>query len=106
MSAKYKDTSRLAWQSILPFSSVQKRKIINEISVRGPMMIEEIADFLRLRVHAVSGRITDLQDDGLVEDSGEKRLTTSKRKAILWQLTDYAVTGKKPAEAPKQMALL
>lgn len=92
----YRETSRSAWYSILPVSSEQKRKVIHAVSKFGPLHIEGIALVLGLRVHAVSGRVTDLQNDGLLEDSGERAVTSSGRTAIRWRLTRYAETGEKP----------
>lgn len=100
---EYKETSREAWRSFMPVSAELDRAILGALSFRD-MTCQSIEVMIEREHQSVSGNLRHLVEGGLVEDSGAPGgKTRSGRRAILWRLTTYAYTGKKPEE---QMALL
>jgi hypothetical protein len=51
-----------------------------------PGTLDEVSELLDRPAHALSGRFTSLASKGLIEHSGERRLTRSGAKANVWQL--------------------
>jgi hypothetical protein len=45
---------------------------------------QEAAIALGMPIQTVTPRLLEIRKDGLLKDSGEKRLTTSRRRAIVW----------------------
>lgn len=53
-----------------------------------PRTDEEIGDALAMGQNTVRPRRRELQLDGVVRDSGERRKTSTGRKAIVWEAVD------------------
>lgn len=85
------DTSRAAASSIKPIASQLRAKVLNVIrlgvdySCEKGATCDEVEKILRLPHQTVSARVHELMKSGAIVDSGERRLTTSKRKAIVWK---------------------
>lgn len=45
---------------------------------------QEASIALNMPIQTVTPRLLEIRKDGLLKDSGMKRLTTSKRRAIVW----------------------
>jgi predicted HTH transcriptional regulator len=78
------NTSWLAAASIESLAQQHKAIVYRAIKRNGPMTSEEVADCCDLTFSQVWRRVSDLKRDGLIEDSGERRLNSSGRKAAGW----------------------
>lgn len=68
--------------------------ILNAVREWGPCSDEEIYDFVsgfhRISVSGARTRRKELVDMGLVRDSGQRNITKSGRRTIMWEITDEA----------------
>lgn len=100
----YQDTSREAWRSFMPVAAELDRAILSALSFS-----DETCQAIEVAIgrehQAVSGNLRHLVERGLVEDSGVSGKTRSGRRAIIWRLSGYARTGKKPELVEPQLAL-
>jgi hypothetical protein len=62
-----------------------RARVLKVIVDKGGATDEEIETVTGLKHQTASARRRELVIRGLVEDSGERRLTTSGRKAIVWK---------------------
>lgn len=79
-------TSDEAAASIASYAQRQ-RDIIYHYVIEQSMLgstAQEAAIALNMPIQTVTPRLLEIRKDGLLVDSGEKRLTTSKRRAIVW----------------------
>lgn len=67
------NTSRLAGQRAALASRGRRAKILQLLRDHGPQTLFELAQRMELHDHQISGRITDLKRDGLIEPTGERR---------------------------------
>lgn len=79
------DTSQDAGDSMMPAVGTLRRQVYNLIAVR-PSTDDEVEDILGLRHQTASARRRELVLLGLVKDSGERRFTSSGRKATVWRV--------------------
>lgn len=78
------DTQRASWRTIQDLSE-KRAKVLSVISQTNGIALWEIAEKLGWPINCVSGRVTELQDLGLVRDSGKRGTNPhSGKKAILW----------------------
>lgn len=77
-------TSKAAAKSMQPHMGRIQQQVFDRIKAV-PSTAREVEDALGLRTQTVTARIRELVLDGKVRDSGEKRLTDSNRKAIVWK---------------------
>lgn len=84
------ETSAQAARLIFPGSASNKRRIINSIAAHGIATDEQLERRLHLLHTTCSSARNSLVLDGWLEDSRQRALTSSKRKAVLWQLTPAA----------------
>ena len=75
-------------------------RVLVEIRVRGGATCDEVECALGLRHQTASARICELSEEGRVADSGERRLTRSGRKAVVWR----EVSGVRLPEPPLKWA--
>src|SRR3990167_3086237 len=81
-----RQTSVEAAKRIVPhIGRLEERVLI--VLKHGPMTDEQL-DGYRYAAKTLRPRRIRLTQIGLIEDSGETALTTSGRRAILWQLSD------------------
>jgi hypothetical protein len=65
-------TQRLAHARAAPRFTERKRKICELLDARGAMAIFQVAEALGYVESAISGRFSDLVQEGLIEDTGER----------------------------------
>jgi len=68
-------------------------RVLAELRMK-PQTDQELASKLGVPENTIRPRRVELVDNGMVRDSGERRLTKAKRKAIVWEAS-YAV-GDQP----------
>jgi len=92
----YRDTSRDAWESFMPFTAELDRDILRALSRSSPfgLTCQDIEDRLGRTHQAVSGNLRHLVERDLVAWSGDYGQTRSGRRAMRWTLSDYATTGQ------------
>lgn len=61
-----------------------QRRVLDALAERW-LTAEELAEALDVYLYTVAPRVTELCRLGLVADSGERRLTGRKRRAIVWR---------------------
>lgn len=93
---KDSETSKDAAISILPHAKAMRDKIYRmiEFAELNGFTVDEIEIETGYPHQTASARVTELLQEGLIEDSGERRLTRHGRKACVW-----VVTGKAPPKA-------
>ncbi len=79
------DTSHEAARRILPKTGTQRRKVLSVVGI-APLTDEEIGELLKMNPSSVRPRRGELVTMGWLEDSGQRRLTESGAKAIVWQV--------------------
>lgn len=79
------ETSREAAESVAEISGAQ-RQAVADLIVQSPRTDDEIEVLTGYRHQSCSARRRELVLAGVIEDSGEKRLTRSGRKATVWRL--------------------
>jgi len=86
----YKDTSREAWKKSAQRASGMQSKILAFLGDKGALGgTDEEMDIAFDTASTRSNRPTRLAlvEEGMVRDSGERRLTASLSQAIVWELT-------------------
>ena len=79
-------TSRQAAASIN--TTPLEQMVVDAIAEHGPKTSFELADILGLSLVTVSPRLRPLADKGYVKDSGMRRVNVSRRKSIVWKLSE------------------
>lgn len=79
-------TSRAAGDRVLPNAGTQRRMLLDFIVARGNdgATDEEAQRRLSMSANTQRPRRRELEQSGLVENSGRTRLTTARRKAVVW----------------------
>jgi len=80
------DTSIEAAGSYSAATAQRTRSAVLTQITRRPSTDEEIATALSMEGNSVRPRRIELVERGLVHDSGTRRLTKAKRRAIVWEL--------------------
>lgn len=80
------ETQRAAARSIRGVSGSMRQSVLTFVTARAEhgATDEEIESGLRLRHQSASARRHELVRDGWLQDSGQRRLTSSGRKAVVW----------------------
>lgn len=78
------DTSIDAAVKARPKSGKQRQQVFEAIKAAGGLTSDELAQRLELPAQSVTARVNSLAGDGLIYDSGQRRLTRYGRKAIVW----------------------
>ncbi len=94
-------TSRQNWyEDVLPNLGARQRAVMTAFARLGRASLRDIAAHLRVPVHTVSGRITELQNYGVLEKCGRD----VNLKANIYRLADAAphMPKKKPAPRKKR----
>lgn len=68
-----RSTSTEAGQAAAMSSRDRYRRILDLLRDRGPMTLFELAAAMAIEPHRISGRITELKRDLLIERTGERR---------------------------------
>lgn len=80
------ETSREAYESIFDQLGYIQRSLIRYLIDYGDATCDEVEVALDLRHQTCSSGFTQLKDKGIINDSGERRLTRTRRRAIVWTL--------------------
>ena len=88
----YSETSREAADRIAPVSGELRRRVYQYLRDQGAngATDQEIQKALQMRPSTECPRRLELQEQGLVVDSGKRRLTESGRKATVWVIAEHA----------------
>jgi transposase len=78
------DTSIDAAVKARPKSGKQRELVFNTIKAAGGLTSDELAQRLNLPAQSITARVNSLANDGLLFDTGQRRLTRYNRKAIVW----------------------
>jgi predicted HTH transcriptional regulator len=83
----HSSTSRAAADEIKPSASTLREQVFELLKSEGPMTDEEIQVRLDMNPNTQRPRRVELVDAGRVTDSGQTKLTKSRRHAVLWKVT-------------------
>ena len=72
-SSLFGSTSRLALEKAGPIMGSRRAKILKLLADRGPSTIFEVADAIGVFDHQISGRFSELEAEGLIRRTGERR---------------------------------
>jgi predicted transcriptional regulator len=78
------DTSIDAAVKARPKSGKQREAVYNAIKAAGGATSDELSQTLGLPAQSITARVNSLANDGLIYDTGQRRLTRYNRKAIVW----------------------
>ena len=79
------DTQMASWQAIAKELGERQNDVYQFILENNGAAAFEIAEFLHLPLHSISGRVTELHQMGRICDSGLRIFNDStKRKVIVW----------------------
>jgi hypothetical protein len=97
-----RDTSIAAAKTNLPLKGSMRRTIVQTIvahhcEYRVGMTCAELEARLRKTHQTVSSAVNYAETAGWIRDSGQRKLTPSKAKAIVWEPTEAATTAIKEA---------
>jgi predicted ArsR family transcriptional regulator len=79
------DTSVAAAASVVPTLGARQQAVLEVVRTRGGATCAEVAAVLGLPMHSVSGRIRELNLQGRLADSGERRAGPSGRYGTVWE---------------------
>jgi hypothetical protein len=80
-------TSLAAAEAALPKSGTRRREVYDILLTDGDLTDNEIGERLSMDLNTVRPRRGELEEMGLVMDSGVRRLTPSGNEAIVWKTT-------------------
>ena len=83
-SANYTDTSQEALATIKPKIKTKREQVFDLIKLKA-LTNYEISDELDMPLSSVCGRVHELQELNLVENSGMTRKTKYGKQAIVWK---------------------
>jgi hypothetical protein len=83
------ETEREAALAVYPRTGTARRRVLDAIALAGDrgMTDEELSLSLELRLYTAAPRRHELLEDGWVEDSQQRRPTTTGSLAVVWKLT-------------------
>ncbi len=89
------ETSLDAYNSLLDTLPKVDAKILAEVKLRGVAgsTCDEAEVNLEMRHQTCSAGFTRLKQKGIINDSGMRRRTRSKRFAIVWELSERYYSG-------------
>jgi len=90
------DTSHAAAERAEVMAARHKEMVYAALNQQGPMSSQQIAAVTGLEYLQVVRRVSDLRNEDVVIDSGERRPTVSGRLAAVWKL--------KPAQLNLELA--
>ena len=80
------DTSHIAASRAESMAERHREMVLDCLEDHGPLASEEIAVRIGLSSLQVMKRISDLRNDGVVIDSGERKPTRAGRPAAVWKI--------------------
>ena len=83
-----KDTERMAAEFIAPKVTGLRLKALQSLAAAPSGLTgSQVADKMTAWLYSVKPRLTELQNMGLAEDSGERKLNERNRPEVVWQIT-------------------
>jgi hypothetical protein len=83
-----KDTERMAAEFIAPKVTGLRLKALQSLAAAPSGLTgSQVADKMNAWLYSVKPRLTELQNMGLAEDSGERQLNERNRPEVVWQIT-------------------
>lgn len=82
------DTSKAAADRMKDRAPRLKDKVLNEFRAFGPMTPDECAASMRLSILSIRPRVSELVADGLVKDTGQRRINTTGNSAKVYAVVD------------------
>lgn len=79
-------TSREAAISAKPRAPLLRDRVLDALTLCGPMTPDECAAFLGLHLLSVRPRFTELKVMGKIEETGQRRANASGMKANVWRV--------------------
>jgi hypothetical protein len=80
--------SQAAFETIKKTLKESQRQVLEVVRRLGTATTEEVAIAMNKPVHSISGRMAENKRDGLIEATGEKRLTRSNIKAAVFRAVE------------------
>jgi hypothetical protein len=103
---EHKPTSKAAHESVKPLKEAYWQKILeglDDLKVGGTFA--EIATAAKLKPEQVWKRLSEMQADGKIYDTGITRVLPSGRKGIVWQSVEIKVKqSATPISLPKPLS--
>lgn len=89
------ETQRTAAIMAYPKTGTWRRKVLNIITLCGDVGAtdEEIQDALRMNPSTQRPRRVELVEGGWIVDSGRRRMTRSRREAVVWVVDTWRPNG-------------
>ena len=83
-----KDTERMAAEFIAPKVTGLRLKTLQSLAAAPSGLTgSQVADKMNAWIYSVKPRLTELQNMGLVQDSGERQPNERNRPEVVWQIT-------------------
>lgn len=83
---RHPDTARAAAERVLPRTGSKRRSVV-ELIARVALTAEEVGTRFGWPHQSYSATVSTLARDGWLEDSGERRTTSTGNDAIVWVLS-------------------
>jgi len=81
------DTSKFAATSNVEHKKTIRDQVLELLTTTNDQMsVEQVSECLGRAQVSVQPRLTELKNDGLVEDSGQRRQTKWGKPSIMWQI--------------------
>lgn len=90
---KKTDTSRDAAKDMAGKAGKLRAAVLDTLWRHGPLTTEEIAVWAGHGYASIQPRTSELRLAGRIEDSGERRLNNSGKRAIVWRLVKEATSA-------------
>ncbi len=100
-----KDTSTAAGATAARFVGQRRQRILQLLRDKGPLALFEIAAILDVGDHHISGRFTELERDGLIKRTGQRRVKPDTGcEAELWAIADDLAAARPDPSALEKLA--
>lgn len=83
---KARETAREAAHAVSSKAPIVRQRILALLSAGHELTPDEAAYSLNIPILTVRPRFSELAAQGLIEDSGARRLNSSGKRAIVWRL--------------------
>lgn len=89
-----RETSREAFEGIKPELKIKRKRVFEAIKSEGEKgaTLFELVQKIGRPVNEISGRVTELAKQSLIQESGKRKNPDTERNAIVWIAKDKAET--------------
>lgn len=84
---KKRDTSKRAAGEMREPAKTLRSKALAVIALHQPLTADQVADYLESDILSMRPRITELNKQGLISDSGMRAKNDSGKLAIMWRIS-------------------